>query len=215
MNSHLQSCSSHLTYNLCNLIIPWTHLVVHLQWVSFSFCLEVLCVGVHCEVNLLVEALYMNRVPVLVIQQTAHSDSNTTAGEPQPAVVWSNTKKTARSQWGALHQWTCKCVREPRLSSTANICSVKLFKYDQFLIISLSYCNLTWISLYLYILCFFFLSDKCINLKTFKTSLVCCEKRLSLLGRNEVGCINDNGHVGVKSLNHDNILQNTRFLKAS
>lgn len=65
---------------------------------SLSFGLKVLCVGVHCEVNLLVEALDVNRVPVLVIQQTAHSDGNTTAAEPQPAVVWRDTKKTARTQ---------------------------------------------------------------------------------------------------------------------
>lgn len=89
---------AHIYKALCNLIIPWTYLIVHLQWVSFSFGLEVLCVGVHCEVNLLVEALYMNRVPVLVIQQTAHSDCNTTAAEPQPAVIWRNTKTAGTQQ---------------------------------------------------------------------------------------------------------------------
>lgn len=89
----------YLASNLCNSIIAWTDLIVHLQRVSLSFGLEVLCVGVHCEVNLLVEALYVNRVPVLVIQQTAHSDSNTAAAEPRPAVVCRNTKETTRTLW--------------------------------------------------------------------------------------------------------------------
>lgn len=64
---------------------------------SFSFGLEVLCVGVHCKVNLLVEALYMNRVPVLVVQQTAHGDGNTAAAESQPAVIWGKHKENSKS----------------------------------------------------------------------------------------------------------------------
>lgn len=110
--SHLKHGSYYLASNLCNSIITWTDLIVHLQRVSLSFGLEVLCVGVHCEVNVLVEALYVDRVPVLVIQQTAHSDSNTAAAEPRPAVVCRNTKKTTRTLWAAftsstVRLWMC------------------------------------------------------------------------------------------------------------
>jgi hypothetical protein len=44
-------------------------------------------VGVHGEVDLLVEALNEDRVPVLVVQKTAESDRNTTTAEPQPCVI--------------------------------------------------------------------------------------------------------------------------------
>lgn len=65
----------------------WTHLVVHLQRVALSSGLEVACVGVHREVNLLVEALNVDGVPVLVIQQAAHGHGHAAAAEPGPAVV--------------------------------------------------------------------------------------------------------------------------------
>lgn len=59
----------------------------------------------------------MNRVPVLVIQQTAHSDGDATAAEPQPAVIWRDTKETAR--WAVFHlpQRAWKCVRADRQRS--------------------------------------------------------------------------------------------------
>ncbi len=75
------------TFTLCDSINVWTHLIVHIQRVTLPFGLEVLRVGVHCEVDLLVESLYMNRVPVLVIKQAAHGDSNAAAAEPRPAVI--------------------------------------------------------------------------------------------------------------------------------
>lgn len=84
---HLKCSSKHLTPNLCNSIITWTHLIAHLQREPLSSGLEVLCVGVHCEVNLLVKALYVNRVPVLIIKQTAHSHCSRAAAEPWPAVI--------------------------------------------------------------------------------------------------------------------------------
>lgn len=96
-SSAAKSINCCLTSTVCNPVSTWTHLVVHLQWVSFPFGLEALCVGVHCEVNLLVEALYMNRVPVLVIQQTAHSDRNTMAAEPRSAIIFTNRRP--RRQW--------------------------------------------------------------------------------------------------------------------
>lgn len=103
-------------------VIPfdrWTHLVVHLQRVSFSLGLEVLCVGVHREVNLLVEALHVHRVPVLVVQQAAHSDSNAAAAESQPAVVWGETQRqqlSTRSSFLHFPQWRCEAVRADRQS---------------------------------------------------------------------------------------------------
>lgn len=81
-----------------------TDLIIHLQRLSFSFGLEVLCVGVHREVHLLVEALYMNRVPVLVIQQAAHRDGNTAAAEPRPAVVCRNAQKPQEGGERLLHR---------------------------------------------------------------------------------------------------------------
>lgn len=78
--------------DLCNSITARTDLVVHLQRLAFSFGVEVLRVGVHCEVNLLVEALDVNRVPVLVVQQAAHGDGNA-AAEPLPVIVCGSTKK--------------------------------------------------------------------------------------------------------------------------
>ena len=66
-----------------------TYLIVHLQGVPFSLGAEVLCVGVHREVDLLVEALDEDRVPVLVVQKAAQRDRHATptAGS-QPWVVW-------------------------------------------------------------------------------------------------------------------------------
>lgn len=80
--------------DLCNSITARTDLIVHLQRLAFSFGVEVLRVGVHCEVNLLVEALDVNRVPVLVVQQAAHGDGNAAAAaEPLPVIVCGSTKK--------------------------------------------------------------------------------------------------------------------------
>lgn len=65
--------------------------------------MEVLRVGVHCEVNLLVEALDVNRVPVLVVQQAAHGDGNAAAAaEPLPVIVCGSTKKKINKQLSAL-----------------------------------------------------------------------------------------------------------------
>lgn len=64
-----------------------TNLIVDLQRVSLPFGLEVLCVVVHRQVDLLVEALDDDRVPVLIIQQTADRDSDAAAAEPQPRIV--------------------------------------------------------------------------------------------------------------------------------
>jgi len=55
-------------------------------------------VGVHAEVDLLVEALDVNRVPVLVVQQAAHGDGDPAAAEPRPAVIWTNTETAAGAQ---------------------------------------------------------------------------------------------------------------------
>ena len=63
------------------------HLIVHLQGVPLSLGAEVLCVGVHREVDLLVEALDEDRVPVLVVQEAAQSDRHAPTAGPQPCVV--------------------------------------------------------------------------------------------------------------------------------
>lgn len=63
------------------------HLVVHLQRVALPSGLEVLRVGVHREVDLPVEALHVDRVPVFVVQQAAHGHGHAAAAEPRPAVV--------------------------------------------------------------------------------------------------------------------------------
>ena len=63
------------------------HLIVHVQGVSLSLGAEVLRVRVHGEVDLLVEALHQDRVPVLVVQKTAQSDGHATTAEPQPGVI--------------------------------------------------------------------------------------------------------------------------------
>lgn len=77
--------------HLCNSITARTDLVVHLQRLALSFGVEVLRVGVHRQVNLPVEALHVNRVPVLVVQQAAHRDGNAAAAaaaaEPLPVIV--------------------------------------------------------------------------------------------------------------------------------
>lgn len=65
---------------------------------SFSSGVEVLCVGVHAEVNLFVKALNVHRVPMLVVQQAAHGDSDTAAAEFQPVVVWRSAKEADRGQ---------------------------------------------------------------------------------------------------------------------
>lgn len=54
---------------------------------ALSSGVEVARVGVHRQVNLLVEALDVDRVPVLVIQQAAHGHGHAAAAEPGPAVV--------------------------------------------------------------------------------------------------------------------------------
>ena len=64
-----------------------TYLIVHLQGVPLSLGAEVLCVGVHREVDLLVEALDEDRVPVLVVQEAAQSDRHAPTAGPQPCVV--------------------------------------------------------------------------------------------------------------------------------
>lgn len=71
--------------NLCNSITARTDLVVHLQRLALSFGVEVLRVGVHRQVDLPVEALDVNRVPVLVVQQAAHRDGNPAAAAAAPA----------------------------------------------------------------------------------------------------------------------------------
>lgn len=74
-----------------------THLVVHLQRVALSPGLEVPCVGVHRQVNLLVKALDVDRVPVLVVQQAAHGHGHTAAAEPGPAVICREGKEAPLS----------------------------------------------------------------------------------------------------------------------
>lgn len=77
--------------DLCNSITARTDLVVHLQRLALSFGVEVLRVGVHRQVDLPVEALDVNRVPVLVVQQAAHRDGNAAAAaapaKPLPVIV--------------------------------------------------------------------------------------------------------------------------------
>lgn len=73
-------------------VVAWTHLVVHLQRVALSSGLEVARVGVHRQVHLPVEALHVDRVPVLVVQQATHGHGHpaaaaAAAAEPGPAVV--------------------------------------------------------------------------------------------------------------------------------
>lgn len=47
------------------------YLIVYLQRVLLTLCAKVLCVFVYGEVHLLVETLYEDRMPEMVIQQTA------------------------------------------------------------------------------------------------------------------------------------------------
>lgn len=131
---HLRGRSCYLTSNLCYSIITWTYLVVHLQWVSLSFGLKVLCVGVHGEVNLPVEALHLDRVPVLVIQQTAYSNCNTAAAEPQPVVVWRSTKNTEGARLAALNLWqrAWKCVGSTRNTMNTRYCVWSSCSSDEF-----------------------------------------------------------------------------------
>jgi len=77
-----------------------SHLVVHLQRVPLPLGVEVLCVGVHREVDLLVEALHVDRVPLLVVQQAAHGDGHAAAAGPGPAVVCRSTEGNVRGQNG-------------------------------------------------------------------------------------------------------------------
>lgn len=74
--------------------VTWTHLVVHVQRVALPSGLEVLRVGVHAEVHLPVEALHVDRVPVLVVQQAAHGHRHAAAAEPRPAVVCGGAKQS-------------------------------------------------------------------------------------------------------------------------
>lgn len=88
--------------DLCNSITAHTDLVVHLQRLALSFGVEVLRVGVHREVNLPVEALHVNRVPVLVVQQAAHRDGDAAAAaaEPLPVIVCGSSRKKKKKQKG-------------------------------------------------------------------------------------------------------------------
>ncbi|TNN61397.1 hypothetical protein EYF80_028414 [Liparis tanakae] len=67
-----------------------------IERVPLPFGVEVLRVGVHREVDLLVEALYVDRVPLLVVQQAAHGDGHAAAAGPQPAVVCRSTEGNVR-----------------------------------------------------------------------------------------------------------------------
>lgn len=96
MEKYLHSCS---IFSSGYSIWLRTHLVVHLQRLSFPFGLEVLCVGVYSEVDLPVEALDVSRVPVLVIQQAAHSNWNTAAAEPWPDIICTKRTTAAGAQW--------------------------------------------------------------------------------------------------------------------
>ena len=82
--------------------IKQTHLVVHLQRVALSSGLEVPGVGVYGQVDLLVKALDVDRVPVLVIQQAAHGHGHAAAAEPGPAVVCREAKQAPLSCFGFL-----------------------------------------------------------------------------------------------------------------
>ena len=84
-----------------------SHLVVHLQRVSLSAGVEVLRVGVHRQVDLLVEALHVDRVPVLVVQETAHGDGHAAAAEPRPAVVCEKNKQRRQGKNNVSNFYFC------------------------------------------------------------------------------------------------------------
>lgn len=56
--------------------------------------------GVHRQVDLPVEALHVDRVPVLVVQQAAHRDGNAAvaAAEPLPVVICGRQQE--EEKWG-------------------------------------------------------------------------------------------------------------------
>lgn len=87
--------------DLCNSITVCTDLVVHLQRLALSFGVEVLRVGVHRQVDLPVEALDVNRVPVLVVQQAAHRDGNAAAAaaaKPLPVIVCGRRRRGKKGE---------------------------------------------------------------------------------------------------------------------
>lgn len=88
--------------DLCNSITARTDLVVHLQRLALSFGVEVLRVGVHRQVDLPVEALDVNRVPVLVVQQAAHRDGNAAAAaapaKPLPVIVCGRGRREKKGE---------------------------------------------------------------------------------------------------------------------
>lgn len=99
--------------DLCNSITARTDLVVHLQRLALSFGVEVLRVGVHRQVDLPVEALDVNRVPVLVVQQAAHRDGNAAAAaapaKPLPVIVCGRGRGEKREKKKSHEQSALRC----------------------------------------------------------------------------------------------------------
>lgn len=93
------------------LLLLAAHLVVHLQRVALSSGLEVLRVGVQAQVDLLVEALHVDRVPVLVVQQAAHGHGHAAAAQPGPAVICGGGNGLRESQGLNQNKRGCRGLR--------------------------------------------------------------------------------------------------------
>ena len=70
-----------------------THLIVHLQGVGHPSAADVTGLTVHCDVDLLVETLYQDRVPLLVVQETPHRHGDVTAAGMELCIILSERER--------------------------------------------------------------------------------------------------------------------------